>query len=77
MPSNLSGNATSLALTCWENFHDFCRLLIFFKINLFSKTISGTQLMCQTVKREIRPEKFGPDLDPNCLQRLSADNTGR
>ena len=33
---------------------------------------------CQTVWIQIRADIFvGPDLGPNCLQRLSADNTSR
>ena len=31
--------------------------------------------MCQTVTTSIRPEQnVGPNLGPNCLQRLSADD---
>ena len=53
-----------------------CRLLIFFKINFF-KTFF--QKYHQIVKH-LDPEQAGhvvrPDLGPNCLQRLSADDTG-
>ena len=32
----------------------------------------------KTVRIQIRPNQFvGPDLDPNCLQKFSADDTGR
>ena len=43
---------------------------------VFQKNISGMQLECQTVKIHIRPDiVVGPNLDPNCLQELSADDT--
>ena len=49
-------------------FHAFCCLLIFFKIN-FSKFVSNS----------LDPDQaqgfVGPDLGPNCLQRLSAEDT--
>ena len=62
----------------------FCRLLIFFKINLLKKKLqeyhqnvkqfgprSGPTITEITVKFLV-----GPDLGPNCLPGLSADNTG-
>ena len=55
---------------------------IFFKISLFVvvvvvflKKILGLSAECQAVWIQIMP--VGPDLDPNCLQRLSADNTSK
>ena len=54
-------------------FHAFCcRLLTFFKIYFFKKILSPIPLECQTVWIQMRT---GPDLGPNCLQRLSADVT--
>ena len=54
----------------------FCRLLIFFQNQLFRKNLSILPSECQTVWIQIRPDIFvGPDLDPNCLQRLSEDDT--
>ena len=56
----------------------FCRLLIFFKIKLFEKILSGIPLECQTVLDPDQARQFvGPDLGPKCLPRLSADDTGR
>ena len=49
----------------------FCHLLIFFKINFFEEFFQEYH-QCQTVWIQTRP-----DLGPNCLQRLSADNTRR
>ena len=53
----------------------FCRLWNFSK-STFSKNLSGTPSECQTVWIQIRHDGNGvPDLGPNCLQRLSADDT--
>ena len=50
----------------------------FFKLFFFSKHLSGIPSECQTVSIQIRPDIFfGPDLGPNCLQRLSADDKNR
>ena len=46
----------------------------FFRNKLFQKFLSGTPAECQTVWIQI---KFRSDLSPNCLQRLSADNTSK
>ena len=42
----------------------------FFQNKFFQKVLSGTLSECQTVDHH----SIGPDLGPNCLQRLSADN---
>ena len=50
----------------------FCCLLIIFKINFFQ---------IPSVSKSLDPDQarqnVGPDLGPNCLQRLSGDNTSR
>ena len=51
----------------------FCRLLIFFQNYFFQKNLSGISSECQTVWIQIKI--VGPDLGPNCLQSLSADDT--
>ena len=52
-------------------------LIFFFKIFFFFKFFQENH-QCQTVWTQIRPDMFvGPDLGPNCLQRLSTDNTGQ
>ena len=57
----------SLTLCQLGNFSCFyCHLLTIFKINFFKKSCRNT----------IR-HSIGPELDPNCLQRLSADDTRR
>ena len=47
----------------------FCRLLIFKKIKLFRKFLSGIPVPseCQMVWIQIRP-----DMGPNCMERLPA-----
>ena len=53
----------------------FGRLLIFFKINFFQKFF---QKHYQSAKQLGSRQNVGPDLCPNCLQRLSAeDKSGR
>ena len=48
-----------------------CLLLLF----LFLKINSGISVECQAVWIQIMP--FGPELGPNCLHRLSADDTSK
>ena len=48
------------------------------RLSFSPKNHSGTLLECQTVCIQISAdEKVGPDLGPNCLQRLSADDKNR
>ena len=58
---------------------NFCRLPIYIKIIFFSeKNLSGIQSDCQTFfDRDQARHLVGPDLGPNCLQSLSADDTCR
>ena len=50
---------------------------IFFKISLlfFFYFFPEISVECQSVQIQIMP--VGPDLGPNCLQRLSADDTSK
>ena len=48
-----------------------------FQNHLFRKIVAGIPSKCQTVWIQIRRHSVGSDLGPNCLQRLSADNTSR
>ena len=52
----------------------FCRLLIVFKINFLEKFFQDYH---QNVKQFDPDQDVGPDLGPNCLQRLSAGVTSR
>ena len=56
----------------------FCHLLIFFQNQLFSKnSIRNTIRVANSLDQDQAGQNVGPDLDPNCLQKLSADNTSR
>ena len=61
-----------LTLACWVIFH----LLTFFMINFFQKFVLGYYQSVNQVRSRSGPTfcRFSPDLGPNCLQRLSADN---
>ena len=50
----------------------FCCLLTFFEINIFEKKFQEYSLDPDQAGHFVRP-----DLGPNCLQRLSADDTSR
>ena len=57
----------------------FGRLLIFFiKINLSKKnSFRHTFRVSNSLDPDLAQHFVGPDLGPNCLQRLSADDTSR
>ena len=58
--------------------HVFWCLQIFFKIIFFlKKKIRNTIRVSNTLDPGQAQHFVGPDLGPNCLQRLSADNTNR
>ena len=54
-------------------FHTFCLLLVFFKFSFFLKILRVSKSLDSDQVRHF----FRPDLGPNCLQRLSADNSSR
>ena len=54
-----------------------CRLLTFSKINFFKKFFQNTNSECQMVSIQIRTNVVCPELDPNCLHCLSADDKSR
>ena len=53
----------------------FCRLLILKW--LFQKILSGIPLESNSLDPDWAQQNVGPDLSPNCLQKLSADDTSR
>ena len=55
----------------------FCRLLIFFKINLLEKFFQDNIRVSNRFDLDQVRHLVGPDLGPNCLQKLSADDTRR
>ena len=55
----------------------FCRLLVFFQNQLFGKILSGISSVSSSLDSDQARHSVGPDLGPNCLQKLSADDTSR
>ena len=52
----------------------YCRLLTFFKINFFKKFFQDAIRVSNGLDPDQDRRSVGPDLGPNCLQRLSADD---
>ena len=88
MGKNNSKKYAELTLCLLGNFACFLSSVDFFQNQLFLKnSIRNTSLSALILSYTIRvsnsldPDQarhlVGPDLGPNCLQRLSADNTGR
>ena len=55
----------------------FCRLLIFLKSSFLKKILSGLPSVSNSLDPDQARHFVGPDLGPNCLQKLSADDTSR
>ena len=53
----------------------FCRLLIFFKVNFSKNSFRNTIRVSDSLDLDQARHFVGPDLGPNCLQKLSADDT--
>ena len=61
----------------WEIFHAFCHPLIFFNINFLENSFKNTIRVSNSLDPDQVRHFVGPDMGPNCLQRLSADGTRR
>ena len=60
------------------NFSRFiCCLLTFFQIDFFSNKIENTIRVSNSLDPDQARHFVGPDLGPNCLQRLSAVDISR
>ena len=56
----------------------FCRLLISFQNQLFRKNkLRNSIRVSSSLAPDLARRFVGPDVDPNFLQRLSADDTSR
>ena len=53
----------------------FCRLLIFFQNQVLRKILSGIPSVLNSLESDQARQNVRPDLGPNCLQKLSADDT--
>ena len=49
----------------------------FFKINILKNSFGNTIKVSNSLNPDQARHFVGPDLDPNCLQRLSADDTSK
>ena len=56
-------------------FHAFLLSADFFKNKLFRKILSGIPSVSNSLDIDQTRHFLGPDLGPNCLQKVSADNT--
>ena len=55
----------------------FRRLLIFYNQHFQKKTFRNTIRVSNSLDPDQARHFVGPDLDPNCLQRLVADGTSK
>ena len=63
----------------WVIFHDFLSSADFFQNQLFQKILSdrNTTRVSNSLDPDQAAHFVGPDLGPNCLQKVSADDTSR
>ena len=59
------------------NFHDFCRLMMFFKINFFKTFFQEYHQRAKQVVSRSGLTFVGHNLGSNCLQLLLADDNRR
>ena len=73
----------STIFACWVNCHAFLSSVDFVQKKTFSKnafrknTIGVSNSLDPYQARQMLGLFVGSDLDPNCLQRLTADDTSR
>ena len=56
----------------WVIFHAFLSSVDFFKIIFFINSFRNTIRVSNSIEPDQARHNVGPDLDPNCLQRLTA-----
>ena len=63
----------------WEIFHAFLSsaVVFFFKINFLKISIRNMIRVSSSLDTDQARQKVGPDLGPNCLHKLSAEDTRR
>ena len=72
----LWGRSFGLTLCMLGNFACFYVSADFFQNQLFRKILSGVPSVSNSLDPDQVRHYVGPDLGPNCLRRLSADDTG-
>ena len=67
-----------LLFACWVIFHDLLSSAEFFqKLTFIKNSFSFTVRVSNGFDLDQARRSVRPDLDPNCLQKLTADDTGR
>ena len=67
---------TGKKIAFWVILHAVLSSAEFFQDQIFRKVLSGKPSECQIDWIQTRPDIFvGPDQGPNCLQKLSADDS--
>ena len=70
--------AYALTLACWVILHAFLSPADFFQNQLFQKnSFRNTIRVLNSLNSDWARHSVGPDLGPNCLQRLSGKETSR
>ena len=75
--SAISDQTAPLTLCQLVNFSCLFVICYFFKIIFFEKKIRNTIRVSNSLDPDQARQNVGPDLDPNSLQKLSADATSR
>ena len=52
----------------------FCCLLNFYKISFFQNSFKNTIQVSNSLDQDLARQYVGPDLGPNCLHLISADD---
>ena len=74
----LTWNVNHSHFACWVIFYTFAVVCWLFSKLTFSKnSFRNTISVSNSLDPDQARHSVGPDLDPNCLQRLSADNKSR
>ena len=67
----------TLNLTYWELYHVFWSSADFSKLTFLKNSFKNTIRMSNSLDPDQAQHFVGPDLGPNCLQKLSADDSSR
>ena len=74
----IPAGSTDSLFAYWVMFHAFFVICLFFSKSTFSNnSIRNTIRVSNSLDPDQTRHFVGPDLGPNCLQRLSADATNR
>ena len=68
---------TNIFLCMLGNFHTFSSSADFFQNHPFRKILSGIPSVSNSLDPDQARHFVGPDLGPNCLQRISVDDSSK